>query len=171
MPNPQTSVADPALAIEGQLVDSYPHEISSYVSEEASDEIPFGVMVKQGTGDAQALKLAAQADVPIGVVVHSHAYAKDTELGSTGLKPKVTLGVLTRGRIWVKVEEAVTPASVVRYRAIAAGAEVAGAFRDTADANDTVACTNFARYITSAAASGLAILEIDMSGRGSRTSD
>jgi hypothetical protein len=168
---PQTSVTDPAVGFAGQLADSSDNTVDSFVSEESSAEIPFGVMVKRGTGDHQAKLLAAQADVPVGIVVHSHVYAKDTELGSTGLKPETTLSVLTKGRVWVTVEEAVTPASTVRYRAIATGNEVPGEWRDTADASDTVACLEFARYLTTAGAGGLALLEIDMSGAGARTSD
>lgn len=168
----QTSVLDQhAVAFAGMLVSSQNNDVQSYVSEEASAEIPFGVMVKQGTADDQTLLISAQADVPVGIVVHSHAYAKDEELGSTGLKPEVEISVLKRGVIWVTVEEAVTPASVVRYRAVVSGVEVAGAFRDTADSTDTIACTTFARYLTSADADGLAQLEIDMTGRGGRTSD
>lgn len=159
----------------GMLADAKDVEVDSFVSEEASAEIPFGVMVQQGTADNGALKLAtssaSMAGKLVGVVVHSHAYAKDTELGSTGLKPKTTLKVLTRGRIWVQVEEAVTPLSPVKVRAVATGGEVAGAFRDTADSTDCVDISKFARYLTTAGAAGFAILDLDMSGRFGAVAD
>src|SRR5688500_17943821 len=81
--------------------------ILAYVSEEAADEIPFGRMLAQGTGDRQCLLMAAQADLLIGVAVRSQSYQVDTQLGSTGLKPKVTVSVLTKGRIWVTAVDAV----------------------------------------------------------------
>lgn len=155
----------------GMLADLDNAEIRTYVNEEASAEIPFGVMVGQGTLDSDALLLAAQADIQIGVLVHDHAYDKPNELGDTGLKPNVTMGILTKGTIWVEVEEAVTPASSVRVRAVVTGNEVAGAFRDTADASDTIDISKFARYLDTAAINGLTRLYIDMTGRNDRTND
>lgn len=165
---PQTSVPQSiAGAFAGMLADSSHQEIRSFVSEESSAEMRFGIMLCQGTADNGAKILntssAAMATALVGILVHSHAYAKDTELGSTGLKPKTTLNVLHRGRCWVTVEEAVTPASAVKVRAVAAGNEVAGAFRDTADSTDCVDISKFARYLSSAGAGELALVEIDMS--------
>lgn len=165
---PQTSVAESmTAAFAGMVADSSPNkDVRSYVSEEASAEIPFGVMVGQGTLDDQCLLLAAITDKMIGVVVHSHAYAKDVELGTTGIKPKMTVGVMKKGVVWVYVEEAVTPASTVLCRAVAAGAEKAGAFRDTADASDLIDCSSFARFLSSTTGAGIALLEFDVAMRG-----
>lgn len=166
----QTSISQtPTVALAGQLVDSAENDVLSYVSEEASEEIPFGVMVMHGTADDQCLLLdgtAAEADDKLlGVTVRSQAYAKDTELGDTGVKPKNVIGILRKGRIWVEVEEAVTPQSKVRVRVVDAGSEVPGAFRDTADdTDDCILISSFARYVTSAGAGELAQLEIDMTG-------
>jgi hypothetical protein len=161
-------------AFAGMVVSTEPHTIRSYVSEEASAELPFGIMLKQGTADGQALQIDDAGDVAefIGVLAHSHKYAKPTQVGDTGVKPDQSLNVLTKGVIWVEVEEAVTPLSAVRVRMVATGDEVAGAFRDTAD--DTTDCADvslFCRYLTSAAANGLAQLEIDMVGRNSAVAD
>jgi hypothetical protein len=158
------------------LVNTCINEIDSFVNAEASAEIPFGVMVCQGATDKAALKLNTSAaamagDVLLGVVVHSHAYAVSGELGTTGLKPGVIMSVLRKGRVYVQVEEAVTPASAVKVRAVAAGAEVAGAFRDTADSTDCVDCSSFCRYRTTAAAAGFAELELDMTGRNTAVAD
>jgi hypothetical protein len=169
---PFTSVQQSTAGVfAGMLADGHPTEFDSFVSEEASAEIPFGVMVKQGTADNGALKLTATSNKLVGLVVHTHGYAKDNELGSTGLKPKTTLKVLTKGRAWVKVEEAVTPSSAVKVRAVASGGEVAGAFRDTADSTDCIDCSAFMRYVTSAAADGFAMVDIDMSGRNDAVAD
>lgn len=170
---PQTSVGTSlTTAIQGMKADASRDEnVRSYVSEESSAEIPFGVMVAQGSAVDGALKLAATSDKLIGVVVFDQAYAKDTELGDTGLKPKVTLGVMTRGRIWVPVEEAVTPASAVLVRAVASGNEVAGAFRDTADSSDCIDISAWARYLSSTSGAGLVLLEFDVNNRGADVID
>lgn len=174
---PQTSVSvKQTKAFAGMLVDASACVVDSFVSEESSAEIPFGVMVCQGSADNGAKLLntsaaAMAADVMVGVVVHSHAYQKTNELGTSGLKPKATLGVLRRGIVWVTVEEAVTPASAVKVRAVAGGSEQAGAFRDTADSTDCVDISSFARYRTTAGAGELAQLEIDMTGRNTSVAD
>lgn len=155
-------------AIAGSLYDLADNVVSSFISEEASAEIPFGVMVARGTADNGALKLhtssAAMDGILAGVVLHSNAYNKTNELGTTGLKPGIIMNVLRKGRVWVQVEEAVTPASVVKVRAVASGGEVAGAFRDTADSTDCVDISRMARYLTSAGAGELAVLELDLTG-------
>jgi len=138
-------------------------------SEEASAEIPFGVMVGRGTADNGVLKLAATSDVLAGVVVFAQSYAKPSELGDTGLKPGVDFNILNEGRVYVLVEEAVTPASSVFVRAVAAGAEVAGAFRDTQDGSDCIDISDYARYLTSAGAGEFAVLDFSM--RTSRAVD
>lgn len=166
---PQTTVPDRMTrAYAGLISDtSFIKDVRSFVSEEASAEIPFGVMVVRGTDKNVGCLLphtsaAASSDIMIGVVVHSHAYDKPLELGDTGLKPKTTVGVLVHGRIWVPVEETVAPGDAVRVRVIAAGAEVKGAFRTTADSTDTVNITAFARWVTGGAAGSVAELEVDM---------
>lgn len=67
--------------------------------------------------------------------------------------------VLKRGRVWVKVEDAVTPASGVRVRIIASGGEIAGSFRGAADSTDTIVI-QAARWLTAADAGGLALLDL-----------
>ncbi len=163
MPDVKSVISETIFA--GALVNAQDAEVASYVNEEASAEIAFGVMVKQGTADKDALLFVAQADVPVGIVVHSHAYSKPVELGDTGLKPNVTMGILKRGVIWVTAVDAVTPDDPVRYD------ETGGTFLTTAAANETVSCLEFARFLTTAGAGELVQLEIDMSGRGARTLD
>lgn len=167
----QTSVANqsdtPAFA--GMLADSKFSDIVSYIQAEASAEIPFGSMVKHGTLDGDAKALAATSDKLAGIVVHAHNYAKDTELGTTGLKPKAQLNVLRSGRIWVAVEEAVAVGGAVRTRAVAPG--TLGVFRTTADAGKSIDISKFARFLTSTSGAGFALLEIDMSGAANATAD
>lgn len=162
----QTAVAAAmTIGIVGQIADLQSlmtGDVVSKFSEEASAEIPFGVMLGAGTADDGAKLLAATSDNLIGISVFHHGYAAGVEVGTTGPKPDVSIAVLNVGRAYVLVEEAVTPSSAVRVRAVAAGAELKGAFRTTADGTDTIDISAFARYMTSADAAGIAMVEIDM---------
>lgn len=171
---PQTSVtATPTLGKAGLIADMSPNaDVRSYANE-SSSEIPFGVMVKQGTGDDQCLPLESGDTAPlfIGVTVYNPSAAKPYVLGDTGIKQYGTLGVMQKGVIWVPVEEAVTPASAVLVRIIAAGSEVAGAFRDTADASDCIDISSCARYLTTTTGAGLAQLQFDITMRKEKAGD
>lgn len=177
---PQTSVSTAPLSkpFPGVLADaSYVKHTDSCVSAEASAEIPFGVaVVRDGTNKDTGVKLphtSAAASAPLfrGVTVHSHSYARGSELGDNGLKPKVTVLVLQRGRIWVLPEEAVAPGDAVRFRVVAAGAEKAGAFRATADSTDCVDISKFARWVTSGNSTTPCQLEIDVNGAEDAAAD
>lgn len=162
------------VGIAGQLADLHTAEFGDVVtvtSEEASAETRFGIMVKGGTADGSSKLLAATSDVPIGIVVFAHNFAKPVQLGDDGLKPGITFGVLRRGRIWVVPEDAVTPASDVRIRCVVAGNEVKGAFRAAQDLTDCIDISGFAKWITSADAGEPAILEIDMTNSGLAVAD
>jgi hypothetical protein len=168
---PQSSVLSRnAGAFEGMVDHSDPTlNIRSYWNSETTDEIAFGKMVIRGTAeDFAALKLhtsgATVVGLLAGVVCHSHGYSRDSELGSTGLKPGVMMGLLQRGRIWVKVEDAVDPGDTVRVR-WNTDSDGPGSFRTAADSTDTIAlATTMARWLTSAGAGELALVEIDMLG-------
>ncbi len=165
---PQTSYsATGTAAIKGQLADNGFHDVVSYYSEEASEEMPFGVMLQQGTAVNGALLCNATDDNLIGILLHSNAYNQPNELGDEGLLPGMTLNVLRKGRVWVYAEEAVGPASTVLLRVVGTNGtpgDQVGDFRDTADDSDTIDCSAFARFITSTSGAGLAVIEIDMTG-------
>lgn len=174
----QTSVAANAIAFAGMLaVSDQGTRIESRVSEEASAEIPFGTMVIRGSTseDLGALQLhtssASMAAQLAGIVVHDQTYAKDTELGDTGLKPGVMLNLLQRGRIWVQPEDTVDPGDAVKVRAVVTGSEVKGAFRGAADSTDCVDISKFARWVTSGTSAIPAQLEIDMVGASQAVAD
>lgn len=172
----QTSVAARAIAFAGMLAENYPAQCDSRVNEEASAEIPFGTMVIRGTDeDEQALQCHTSAatveQLFAGIVVWSDNYAKDTELGSTGLKPGVMLNLLQKGRIYVLPEDTVDPGDPVRVRAVVAGAEVKGAFRTAADSTDCVDISAFARWVRGGSSTVPAVLEIDMTGQSQAVAD
>ena len=168
----QTSVASAmSLPFPGVIIE----ELLSctLTSAEASAEIPFGVMVQGGASDDLALLLAGAAATDLmGIVGHSHRFAKTNELGTSGLKPKVTFKGLRKGTLWVISEEAVTPQSTVRVRHTAgAGGTTLGQFRVAAVANETFNISSFARWRTSANALQPAKLEIDMTNASGVTAD
>lgn len=163
---PQTSMGSAFTAYAaGFPVDLSKLNVRSYINGETSAEIPFGVAVKQGATDSEALLAAAVTDDLIGIVVGSHSYARDSEIGDTGVKPGVVMSVAVSGVLPVVVEEAVTPASAVFVRCVAGGGEQAGAFRDTQDTTDCRDISGMARYLTSAGVGGVALLEFDFTNR------
>lgn len=159
----QTSVADgQSLPFAGVIIEKLSEH--SATSSEVSAEIPFGVMVQRGASDDLALLLAGAAATDlIGVVAHSHAHAKDLELGTTGLKPKATFSIMRIGSLWVTVEDAVTAfTTAVRCRHTAgAGGTVLGAFRGAAVAGETFLLTG-AKWLSSASGGARAKLEVNM---------
>lgn len=148
------------IAYAGMLADLSPrNDVLSRASEEATS-FPHGVAVVAGTDpDLQAL-LPTGAATLLGVAAHSHA----AEVGADDqnlVNDEDMFSVLHEGRIYVQVEESVTPASTVFVRVAAGGGGTQlGAFRASADTATALAATG-ARYLTSAAANGFAVLEID----------
>lgn len=140
------------------------NRVRSLVNQESSAEIPFGVAVVQGTIDDGAKLPDGTGDVFKGVTVLHHGFAANSaDLGTTGMKPATMMSVLDSGQINVRVEDAVTPASAVRIRTTAGVGEQLGAFRSAADSTDCAVLTR-ARFLTSADAGGIAVLEIDALG-------
>lgn len=181
---PQTAVADRmTIGIVGQLADLHSMadaRVKTATNQEASAQIPFGIMVIRGSLDDSALLLHTSAAAMVtgqllqGVSTHGHAFAEPQELADTdagGLQPDATFGVLEIGTIIVAPENAVTPASEVHVRAVAGVGEQAGAFRATADGSDTVDITAFAKWLTSAGAGQPAVLEIDMTNSALAVAD
>lgn len=139
------------------------YDYESGHNEEASNSLFFGRMAKRGSETDGAATLAATTDGLKGVLVRSDNYDPNTDLASDGgIKPDVHGSFLRRGRIWVEVEEAVTPASIVRVRVVADTEGPVGRFADTADTGKTVQLKS-ARYLTSTTAAGdLVLVEFDL---------
>lgn len=145
----------------GMKADLAPDYVRSYVSAEATAEIPFGVALAQGASDDACILPTGAGVAWVGVALHSNHYDPTYDLGLVGIKPKKTIGVLTKGTVWVTVENAVTVNSRVFVRHTAgAGGTQKGAFRgdaDTATALEMRGC----RYLTAAAGGGVALVEVD----------
>lgn len=140
----QTSVVNQTTPFAGVIAEEMgPVKVDSFVNAESSAELPFGALVFKGTGDHDAIIGAADAANPVGIVAFSQAYSKahgdfPGDLGTVGLKPQVTMNVLTQGVIYVKLSEnSVTPASAVRYVQLSGGSNAQFTFRASADSEYT----------------------------------
>jgi hypothetical protein len=91
-------------------------------------------------------------------VAHS---SQSASIGAVWYAATDPVPVLRRGRIYVTVEQAVTSDDLVYVRIIASGTYVRGGFRKDAD-TDKAARWTAANYVTSAAAGGVAVVEINL---------
>jgi hypothetical protein len=150
-------------AFVGMIADITESEIETYANGEASAEIGFGFGVKQKTGagtDEQAILPTAQGDALVGVVTHSHAYAVGgnlPELGTVGIKPLVPMNVMREGRVWVQLQSGVSVSKGDRAHYNWNDKT----WRNSASGTDTIDCTAQAVFRSTAAAGGIALLEVD----------
>lgn len=123
-------------------------------------DVTVSAVVTGGASQATASATYSTVDVFQGV---SLLPAREQSLaGVVEYADTEAVNVVIKGRMWVKVEEAVTPASNVYVRHTASGANVPGGFRASADTDKAFQVTSGARYLTSASAGGLAVLELNM---------
>ena len=151
-----------AIGREGQLADAGDNDVYSFVNPAVA--LPFGKLaVANGTDGQVKLPTAADdittAKLIAGVVLASQNMESD---GSALADYPVgsVVPCLRKGRVIVQVEEAVTNGSDVFVR-YAAGGNGLGSFGDTAGTSERAQLAG-ARYLTSAAANGLAVLEINV---------
>jgi hypothetical protein len=132
---------------------------TSAIQAEASAEIPFGVFVALSTSTdymskPKAVLIANSTDKILGAVIHQHTYNPDTDLGTTGLKPKTVMDIRINGFLWLLCEQSVTPADPVYVRyASGSGGTQTGAVRKTADTS-TALLLKGARFETASYAYG-----------------
>lgn len=156
----------PDQAFAGLLGDVGPHDALSRAFEAAASPravSPFGVaMVAGADGTVQAKLPTATGQVFIGVAIHKHRAPLNVDPATaTGIEDGDTMSLLTKGRIWVTVEEAIAIGDAVFFRHTQAGAEQAGAFRNDADTADADEITS-ARWLSTTTGPGLALLEINV---------
>lgn len=158
-----TFVVDHPIAFPGQPAD-LTH--STVISKIAAGTIPFGsfcVRAAAGVDESCALPVAT-ADVtarPWGVAIKDQ-----THRGSNNLDNEANdmVPVMTKGRVWVTVEGAVTngAAAFVRFAA-GGGGSILGLFRADADTATAVAIPNGAGiFRTATSGAGLALLELNL---------
>jgi hypothetical protein len=144
-------------ALAGQLA-GLNHDIRSFTNEEATEDLPFGRAVVQGTGARGALLPSTSDDIVVGIIVHGHSYGAD-DLGDLGPLPLQSVDVLNHGQCWVEVAGSVSigDRGYVHYAGDQLG-RIGG--EDISDTTfDTAAQI---RFLTAATTAGdLALVEVD----------
>ena len=132
--------------------------------------VPFGVLVVEdttGLSDDRAHLPQATGDITTvgkvaGLALHTHAVEQNKGgINNLGYEPQSAMSVMRKGRAYVEVEDAVLKGGLPFVRFVAGAGEQLGAFRSDADTADAVALPN-ARFVTSAGAGELAIVEINL---------
>jgi len=148
---------------EGTLDGTGSYSVEPLRNDEASAEIAFGVAVKQGSAtDERSAKLltAITGEKVAGIVLYRDEY-DTTQLGTTGILPTYEVNVVRQGRMKVICEDGCSIGDPLHVRAVAAGAELAGACLAASDGTDTIDCSANGQWRTSAAAGEIAVLEFD----------
>jgi hypothetical protein len=155
-----------AKGYEGQRADSriytaYPARNNS------SAVLPFGRFVVfdagAGTSELAAKVISASGDKILGVSMRDMAHNPNgLTPGTEGVLDDDMFSVMSKGAIYVKVEQNVTPADPVfaRHTAGAGGATV-GVARKDADSNTAVAVSG-ARFVESASAGDIVAIELNL---------
>lgn len=147
-----------AAAVPGQIADMSPRFVRSLRNDSGVDQ-PFGIAVKKGTGDNDFDVVGSAGDEIVGILSHTHALDVHGLTGANGVAAGLVGNVVAQGVVYVRVEEAVTPADPVYVRfadGVADATKVTkGAFRKSAD-TATAKQLQGARYLTSAAAGEVA---------------
>ncbi|MCK5318356.1 MAG: hypothetical protein KAJ55_10590 [Anaerolineales bacterium] len=132
--------------------------------------VPFGVLVVEdttGLSDERAHLPQATGDITTvgkvaGLAIHTHAVEQNKGgINNLGYEPQSAMSVMRKGRAYVEVEDAVVKGGLPFVRFVAGAGEQLGAFRSDADTADAVALPD-ARFVTSAGAGELAIVEINL---------
>lgn len=137
-----------------QVIDSYNNPV---------DEIKFGVAVQQVSGDDDGIELPDSSGAKIrGIAVRDLTEENGSAAADNTYPADSRVAVMKKGRIWVPVEEAVSPSSDVYTRYTAGGGNTQlGAFRTDADSSKALQITQ-ARFLTSTSGAGRALLEINL---------
>jgi hypothetical protein len=176
MASPQTTVpTEMGFGLPGQIADmgtALSDEPISCANAEASDEIPFGHFVAQGTtgadGNVTAKRMAEDATV-LGLAVYSAEFGHTALAGTTGIKAGVTFPVARKGRYFVMPITDVTPTSGVHVLHSTVGSDLPGAIRGTADAGDSIDLSDCCKWLSSGGPTSgqCAVLEIALPAGGS----
>ena len=130
-----------------------------------SVELPFGTLLAQDASNDYGVKLlAASTDKLAGIGVFTFAHDPNNLLTAQGaIKVGGQIAVLTKGRIWVPVEQDVGPTDPVYARyATGAGGSTRGAFRKDADTSTAVLIKGAFFVAAATAAGGLACVQFDL---------
>ena len=162
-----TTYAEQEAGFAGMLYGTGPKQVESFVQGEASAEVPFGAVVAQGTAGSagtpdKAILMVDANSVPVGVLIHSHAYNRETQLGTTGVKPTNVIDVMRKGRIYALFEGSVTKGNnaFIRHTAGVGGSQK-GALRADADTASAVVCRGIS-FAETKSGGGYVLVNVDM---------
>jgi hypothetical protein len=145
-------------AFQGMLGDDGVNRVSVSRANEETVAVEYGRPAVEGTdGAKQFLLPSAAGENFLGITLHSH---DREDLDADGVSPDEPAELLRKGRIWVKVFEAIALGDDVYYQHTANAGAVPGDWRndaDTANADQLVQ----AQWLTAASAGELALLEIN----------
>lgn len=179
MPVQTTYSAAPPAAFAGMLADDTDNDVMTVINADTVS-IPFGICVafktSSPTSDKDVILPGAGAKLA-GIVVHNHDFARSVtlldlagnsvtvgELDSTGLVAGAAMGILWRGAIWVKVQQAVVVGDRL-FVCTATGTvfTAKGQIGNADESSNTIDATNIGRFTSSSAAGGFAKLQVDFS--------
>lgn len=146
-----------AMGAAGGIVDLAPYAIDTFLNEEATGEMDFGIAVVKGTAANQIKKPASGATSAkiVGVTTNNRTTEYDLE-GEVYLRHNKAVGVMRYGRIYVRVVAGVTIAiDEPTYISTAAG--TAGQFTNVSSGNVAVK----GRFLSTVdATTGVAMVEL-----------
>lgn len=161
---------------EGMLGDLQAYVSRSYRNETGA-VIPFGHALLQngsGTADASAkLPAGASATNIVGLALDSNTFEVNADAktadGRVGYPDKETVNVMSKGVAYVYSAHAIAMGDAVRLfhtnsASVSSNGGYVGRFGKTAEAGKTFEVTAGARWLSSCAAGGIALLEIDIPG-------
>ena len=126
------------IGVAGGIVDLAPYAIDTFLNEEETGKMKFGLGVIQGTTAGKQVKLPASAEGKFeGVTTNNLTTEYDLE-GKIHVRKGVAIGVMRYGRIYVRVADQKTPKYGDPLYVVATGAE-AGYFTTDAASNIEVA--------------------------------
>lgn len=138
----------------GGIVDLAPYEIDTYLNEEATGVMGFGMAAAQGTTAGTFVKLPAASTAVIeGITVNNRSTEYDLD-GNLRIINKAAIGVMRYGRVYGKLATNVTPAFGDAVYVVYSGDDK-GCF--TTSSSSTIAIN--ARFV-SGASNGVAMIEL-----------
>jgi len=126
---------EPAVGYRGLLADPDGDMFGIPLANGAAAAQGFGIMVRRDAtnpGDQFDI-FSAAGQAPVGVLIHTHEQQDPTLADPLGVTLLEMATVLRRGRIWVRVEEAIAVGDPVYFRHTSGTGTEIGAFRNDAD--------------------------------------
>ncbi len=145
--------------VAGGLYDLSHKTVNSFRNEAADGDLKFGMGVVTGTNKGVQVNLPATGATLAsfeGIVLNGHNTEMDMA-GNLALKNDVIVGVITHGRVWARIVDAITPAYGDAVYLVISGDD-AGLFTNASGAN-TLAITG-AKFVGNKGTGNVAPVEL-----------